>query len=53
MQDSLQNCIGKYLKTWFQTKNDLKYEVFHDMSAPPSRIKSKADINNQKTHLNR
>ena len=31
-------------------QNCLKYKVFHDMSAPLSRIKSKAEIANQKTH---
>ena len=34
----------------FQTQNDLKYEMLHDMSAPSSRTISKAEIENQKTH---
>ena len=38
------------LKTLFQNQNDLKYEMFHYMSAPSSRIKWKAEIENQKTH---
>ena len=31
-------------KIYFETQNDLKYEMFHDMCAPSSRIKSKAEI---------
>ena len=31
------------MKTLFQTQNDLKYEEFHDMFAPASRIQSEAE----------
>ena len=31
-------------KPYFKTQNDIKYEMFHDMCAPSSRIKSKAEI---------
>ena len=36
-----------YIKTLFQTQNDLKYKI-NDMSTPSSRISSKAEIENQK-----
>ena len=48
-KDIPQNCISLYFEALFQTQNDLKYEVFHDMFAPKSRINLDAEIENQKT----
>ena len=31
-------------KLYFKTQNGLNYEMFHDMCAPSSRIKYKAEI---------
>ena len=43
IQDNPKSCISWYFKTLFQTQIDLKYEVFHDMFALTSRIKSEAE----------
>ena len=50
IQDNPQNYISSYLKTLFQTQNDLKYEVFHNVFAPTGRIRSKAEMEYQKPH---
>ena len=43
IQDNPKSCISWYFKTLFQTQIDWKYEVFHDMFALTSRIKSEAE----------
>ena len=44
MKNHMRYKIAILKKLYFRTQNDLKYEMFHDMFALSSRIKSKAEI---------
>ena len=50
IQDSSKS-ISVNTNILFHPQNDLKYEVFHNVFAPSSRVKSKAEIENQITHF--
>ena len=50
IQGNPYNCNRKYLKTFFQTQNDSKYEMLQDISTPSSRMKFKTETENHKTH---
>ena len=44
IKNNPNHCINQYLKSIYENRNDLKCEVFYDMSVPSDRIKSKPKI---------